>query len=354
LKALSLFSNVGFGEFYLKNLGIDTVFANEIISERCALYSNFHPTVRCIHGDISSLKWRDLIIKSCLTYEEPIDLVIATPPCQGMSGANALKKPDDIRNKLIVYALEIFNTIGAKYMLIENVPNMPHTFINYEGSVIKISDFIKRNLREDFSASFSILDAKNFGTAQSRKRSICLISESGKWQHPKPLEGVLTLRDVISHLPSLQNGEHSSIPWHFASNHNENHVKWMNSTPEGQTAFNNIKDYPQKDGRRIKGFMTTYKRMYWDKPAPTVTMTNGSISSQNNVHPKDPRVLSIRELLCVCGLPEDCLDKFAHLQPDGSYQYDYKPNFIRKVIGEIFLPKMSYSILNTLPRKSFS
>ena len=197
-------------------------------------------------------------------------------------------------------------------------------------------------------------DAKNFGTAQSRKRSICLISKGGTWQHPKPLESVLTLRDVISHLPSLQNGEHSSIPWHFAPNHHENHVKWMSATPEGETAFNNVKDYPQKDGRRIKGFMTTYKRMYWNKPAPTVTMTNGSISSQNNVHPKDPRVLSIRELLCVCGLPEDCLDKFAHLQSDGSYQYDYKPNFIRKVIGEIFLPKMSYSILNTLPRNSFS
>ena len=168
MKALSLFSNVGFGEFYFKNLGIDIVFANEIIPERCALYSNFHPTVRCIHGDISSLKWRDLIIKSCLTHEEPIDLVIATPPCQGMSGANALKKPDDIRNKLIVYALEIFNTIGAKYMLIENVPNMPHTFINYEGSVIQISDFVKQNLRKDFNASFSVLDAKNFGTAQSK------------------------------------------------------------------------------------------------------------------------------------------------------------------------------------------
>ena len=50
--------------------------------------------------------------------------------------------------------------------------------------------------------------------------------------------------------------------------------------------------------------------MDWNKPAPTVTMTNGSISSQNNVHPgranhdqedtySEARVLSIREVLAV-------------------------------------------------------
>ena len=94
--------------------------------------------------------------------------------------------------------------------------------------------------------------------------------------------------------------------------------------------------------------MTTYKRMFWDQPAPTVTMTNGSISSQNNVHPKDPRVLTIRELLAVCGLPENYLDKFSHAQADGSFKYDFSPNFIRKVIGEIFLPKMSLSIIKSI------
>lgn len=348
MNALSLFSNVGFGEFYLKQLGVNVVLANELLEPRCSLYSRFHPLTDCINGDISFQKYRDLIIKRAQANPESIDLVIATPPCQGMSGANALKKPDDIRNKLIVHALEVFNNIGANYMLIENVPQMPETFINYKNSVIKISSFISNNIRSGFKARFKILDAKNFNTPQSRKRSICLISKNGEWKHPRPSEKLLTVRDAIGHLPSLKNGEHSSIPWHFCPHHNSNHVKWMSATPEGETAFNNPTNYPQKDGRRIKGFMTTYKRMYWDKPAPTVTMTNGSISSQNNVHPSDPRVLSIRELLCVCGLPENCLDKFAHTKPDGSYGYEYKPNFIRQVIGEIFLPKMSYEIIKNI------
>ena len=60
-----------------------------------------------------------------------------------------------------------------------------------------------------------------------------------------------------------------------------------------------------KNGRKIKGYNTTYKRIEWDKPAPTITMCNGGISSQNNVHPgrlqkdgtySDARVLTLREL----------------------------------------------------------
>ena len=68
--------------------------------------------------------------------------------------------------------------------------------------------------------------------------------------------------------------------------HNERHKLWMTHTPTGKTSFLNKVYYPKKEsGERIKGFATTYKRIEWDKPAPTITMANGSISSQNNVHP---------------------------------------------------------------------
>ena len=57
-------------------------------------------------------------------------------------------------------------------------------------------------------------------------------------------------------------------------------------------------------------------------------------------------------------LSADALDSFAHnldAYPDkkfkfksGIYGYDYHPSFIRKVLGELFLPKMASAILNTL------
>lgn len=350
LNILSLFSNVGFGEALLNKSEFKVLFSNEIEENRCDLYKKLHPQSSCICGDIADYKIRSNLVNQCLNHSEKIDLVIATPPCQGMSAANALKTPNDSRNLLIVYALEIFNSINAKYMLIENVPQMPKTYINRNNCVVKISDYIKSAIPKEMEAIFYTLDSKNFGIPQSRKRSICLISKSGEWKAPEFSKKSVTLRDAIGHLPSLGNGEASDLPWHFSPNHNSNHVRWMSATPEGQTAFNNKVEYPKKDGRKIKGFMTTYKRMYWDKPASTVTMTNGSISSQNNVHPSDPRVLSIRELLCVCGLPENYLDKFAHFENGNSFSYDYKPSFIRKVIGEIFLPQMCLSLLQSLPK----
>ena len=341
MKVLSLFANVGFGEYYFDSNGFDVVVANELLDDRVEFYKKFNSnSTNLITGDIAEQIIKNNIISSCLQHGN-IDLIMATPPCQGMSIANAQKDKDDVRNTLIVHAMEVFNKIKPKYMLIENVPQMGKTFINYEGETINILKFIKSQLPDGFECHCKVLNAKNFGTAQSRSRTICLISKNGEWQHPKSFDELITVRDVIddfSKFPALNQSENSDewdIPWHFAPKHNAKHVEWMTNTGTGNT----------------------YKRMEWDSPAPTVTMTNGSISSQNNVHPgrkyvdgtySDARVLTIRELLAICGLPIDCLDKFAKKEDDGSYKYDYSPNFIRKVIGEMFLPRMALSIVKPL------
>ena len=90
--------------------------------------------------------------------------------------------------------------------------------------------------------------------------------------------------------------------------------------------------------------------MNWDKPAPTVTMCNGAISSQNNVHPgdikedgtySDARVLSVMEIAILCGLPEDYLNKF--------FNTKYKEGFFRRVLGECFPPTMAKEIVKNIP-----
>ena len=108
--------------------------------------------------------------------------------------------------------------------------------------------------------------------------------------------------------------------------------------------------YPQKeDGTRIRGFATTYKRISWDKPAPTITMCNGGISSQNNVHPgrkladgtySDARVLSLKELMILTGLPDDWE------APEWASE-----NLIRKVIGEGIPPKLIEAIIKNMPKE---
>jgi len=367
MKILSLFANVGFGEYFFKQNGFEVVVANELLQERVDFYKDFYnDSTDMICGDICDSSIRDKIVSAC-NKSGPIDIIIATPPCQGMSIANAQRSPNDIRNKLIIHAMDLFDRLSPKYMMIENVPAMLNTYINYEGQATRIIDFINHKIPNNYSCNAKVLNGKHFGTPQSRSRSICLISKNGIWDHPKAEDTILTLRDAIGddlEFPSLESEAHSNIPWHFASKHNPNHIEWMKNTPEGETAFNNPIHFPHvmEDGqkRMISGFRTTYKRMSWNEPAPTVTMTNGSISSQNNVHPgrklpdgtqSDARVLSIRETLAVCGLPTNCLDKFCTFNSDGTFKYKYKPNFIRKVLGELFLPKMALSMLMSIPEE---
>lgn len=353
MNALSLFSNVGFGEVYLKSLGVNVVVANELHQDRCDLYSLLHPNTKIVCGDICNSEVKTQIYESIPDEVEQIDLIIATPPCQGMSAANALKNKsiyryNDPRNQLIIHALEVFNDLLPDYMLIENVPGMATTFIDTGLEVMNIIDYINSELPSEYKMNYKILNSKDYNTPQSRKRFIGLISKDGKWKHPEPNSKTISTRDAIGHLPSLESGRKSGLPWHYAKKHNSNHVIWMKNTPTGETAFNNKIHYPKKDGRRIKGFMTTYKRIEWDKPAPTVTMCNGAVSSQNNVHPgkklidgtySDARVMTVRELMILCGLPENYLD---HLESK------YSENFIRQVLGECFPPTMCKEIVNNI------
>ena len=121
----------------------------------------------------------------------------------------------------------------------------------------------------------------------------------------------------------------------------------MKHTPEGKSAFQNKKYFPKtKDGLIPKGFATTYARLKWDEPSPTITMRNDAISSQRNVHPgrklkngtySDARVLTIKELFLLTGLGDD---------------FDLPINtpemLIRQVIGECVPPSLIYEITKTI------
>ena len=96
-------------------------------------------------------------------------LIIATPPCQGMSVANAKRCSKDPRNSLIIHAMDVFNDLLPNFMLIENVPAMASTYLNVNGNVVKMIDYIESRLPSDFKLKYKVLDAKNFQTPQSRK-----------------------------------------------------------------------------------------------------------------------------------------------------------------------------------------
>ena len=89
MKALSLFSCIGVSEYYLKEMGIEVVSATDIDKKRCDVHQFFYPEVKTVCGNIRDSETKDRIIDSI--GKEKIDIVISTPPCQGMSSVGKNK-----------------------------------------------------------------------------------------------------------------------------------------------------------------------------------------------------------------------------------------------------------------------
>ncbi|HBV23511.1 MAG TPA: DNA cytosine methyltransferase [Jeotgalicoccus sp.] len=375
MKVLSLFSNIGVAEARLNELNIDVVIANELIERRAKLYNEIYPETKMIIGDIKDKLVFDSIVKESI--EENIDIIMATPPCQGMSTVGTKKKDDD-RNTLILPVLEMIKTIKPKHVFLENVPGFLKTEILVNEKWILIIDLIKEVLSQEYHIEVNILNSRDYGVPQSRERAIILLSRKDKnvkhWLSPVEYMQEITMEDAIGKLPSVDpilkdvsDEELNDIfpqfhqkleeakkfsKWHVPPVHIKRQVQAMMYTPTGKTAFDNEKYYPKKEnGDPVKGYRNTYKRQNWDTPAYTITMDNRKISSQNNVHPgryigknskgermySDARALTIYEIMKITSLPDDWN------LPD-----DVPEAFLRSVIGEGIPPLFVKTIFEKL------
>lgn len=375
LNGLSLFSNVGIAEAYLKDVGIDVVLANEIDKKRAKFYQEVYSDAHMICGDITDQIIRDEIVKEAI--QKNVEFIIATPPCQGMSEAG-LRLEFDPRNQLIFYAVDVIKKVKPKFVLLENVPKQLTTKIEYNGEVILIPEYIKKELGKDYSFNKeTLVMAKDYGVPQLRERNIFLLvkNELGYiWEFPEKQKEI-TLEEAIGSLPSLdpllREGIEETIKrfpdyekkreaglkvskWHYPPKHSWKQVEWMMHTPTGKSAIYNDIYYPQKlDGTPVKAHHNNYRRLKWDMPCRTVTQNNGVISSLACVHPgrkyisnngevlySDPRVLTIYELMIVMSLPLDWnIPEWAD------------DTFIRRVFGEGIPSKLVKEIVGALTRQ---
>lgn len=369
LRGLSLFANVGIAEAFLDEIGVDIKIANEIDKERARFYQDVYPNTNMICGDITEDTTRDLIVD--LAIKEDVDFVIATPPCQGMSEAG-LRLEFDKRNQLVEFAIDVIERVKPKFVLLENVPKQLTTKIYYNGEIVLIPQYIKKELGNMYNFNKeTLIMAKDHGVPQLRERNIFLLVRKDidlSWEFPEKQKEI-TLRDAIGDLPSLdpllRDGYEKTIEkfpeyetkkneglkvskWHYPPTHSWKQVEWMLHTPSGISAIYNETYYPQKEGGiPVKAHHNHYRRLKWDMPCRTITQNNGVISSLACVHPgreyvdgngellySDARVLTIYELMIVMSLPLDW--------PIPSWAKD---NFIRKVFGEGIPSKLVKAIM---------
>ena len=344
MNALSLFAGGGIGETYFDHIHVHTVIANELLQDRADIYKYRFPKTDMIVGDIKEKK-EEIINKS---KKQNIDLLVATPPCQGMSNLGKRNYELDERNYLIFDVFDIIDALLPNYIFIENVPKFLKMYYPHNGNIELLPDILNKKYGDLYDIKLGVYNAVDYGVPQSRKRAIIRFYKKGlnEWKDPikQPHK---TLRDAIGDLPSIESGEDSGIPYHYGPKHSEKHIETIKHTPTGKSAFDNPIYYPKRDdGQRVSGYHNTYKRLDWDAPCPTRTMNSNAISGSNNCHPgrllpdgtySDARTLSLLELFIVTSLPRDI-----------KFPKDATEKLLRQIIGEGIPPMMSKAFIEQI------
>ncbi len=377
ISVVSLFSSFGLGDLGVRAAGGRILAMAEMEESRCEFLRRNYPDAQIVQGDIWETK--DEVVRRVRETlgDEELFLVVATPPCQGMSpnGMGSLNKSKregkraeiEARNELILPGLDVIKQLRPLYVFFENVVEMRTTRILYKGKQRFVLDVIAKELGFEYVGKDEVVAFSAYGVPQNRERLISVYTRDSKGTAALKRDGTLlpprtharpiTLRKAIGHFEELDGrtaakSEHD--PLHRVKKLNQYHA--VSHTPEGCTAFNNPCSHcghpndsmPRgkgKDRRRIqckncrrllprpkmkdkatgrwvatKGFPTSHRRMWWDKPAPTATKNLMVASSDNKLHPEQNRTLSPAEVQV--------------LQTVDRYAYDWGKNPTDKELGD--------------------
>lgn len=329
LTYISLFSSAGVGCYGFHEAGFKCIATNEIISRRLAIQKYNKKCERdtgYIYGDITLQSTKDEITHEVDWWKankgiQNVTVVVATPPCQGMSVFNHKRNENDIvRNSLVIESLQMVKLLQPLFFVFENVPAFMDTECAVAGDKkMSIREAHHEILGSDYLCYDDTLNFKFYGSNSSRTRTLVVgvHKKISRFISPVELfpdrEPEKTLADVIGHLPSIQNmGEISSTDiFHSFRAYPEYMRPWISELAQGQSAFNNPNADQRpykitKDGKKVANINKTgdkYTRQFWNRVAPTVHTRNDQLASQNTIHPKDDRVFSIRELMLMMTIP---------------------------------------------------
>ncbi len=325
---ISLFSSAGIGCYGFKLEGFDCIATNELITRRLEI-QKFNKKCKYesgyICGDITEEETKKALYEEIALWEKKenlsrVDVVVATPPCQGMSVANHKKsKTEIVRNSLVIESIKIIKQINPRFFIFENVPAFMKTICtDIDGEHKTIAEAIENNLGQSYSYTSRVINFKNYGACSSRQRTVVIGVSKDFADEVSPLElypalvKERTLRDVIGKLKPLKEfGEiDQNDIYHSFRTYPEHMRAWIADIKEGQSAFDNVDDN-KKPHRVVDGKIVInqrknadkYTRQYWDKVGPCIHTRNDQMASQNTVHPSDDRVFSIRELMLMMTVP---------------------------------------------------
>ncbi len=408
-KGVSLFSGGGIGDLALRAVGVDVLVASELLPDRASVFRSNYPNTTMVEGDIRKTKAEVIREAKNRLKGRPLDILFATPPCQGMSkngrgkllhGVRSGVKPKlDERNRLALDAVEVALALRPKLVVFENVPEMQNAVIEHEGQVRDLLELISELLAPDYEGKWDVVEFADYGVPQRRQRLITVFmlksslpTNLKKWavlptathsQNPSIFTRPwVTVDEALSGVPPLdaanrKMASHKDISFHRVPILDDSKYFWVSNTPPGKGAFDNQcvnpacgfdknpthgskhnseginqanRDTPLNclkcgellprpwvqegtEFRLMSGFTSAYKRMRGDLPASALTRNLSYACSDQKLHPREHRVLSLHEAFI--------------LHTVDGYNFDWRRDdnktlsdkTIREIIGESIPPK---------------
>ena len=330
--------------------------------------------------------------------DQPLDLLVATPPCQGMSSSNPsrgrrktpMAKRQEHQNSLILEIIPIARSLNPRLIVAENVRQILTLESEYKGREGRVVDVIRQELRDNYSIFEGIVDVANYGIPQTRKRAVVVairrdqhflrnLTEDSLVPWPRPSHArrpspdhrqwtsVRKWMTDVAYQPldaADRHKAHGHHPLHFVPHYTGDKYIRVSDIPQysGRSAYENdvcpscgykgvplesvtcvdcgglMRNRPYvQDGeafRLIKGFKSSYRRMLPDEPAPTITTATSHVGSDFKIHPWENRVLSILECSDLQTIPR-FFDWLPALESGHKHE-------VRRAIGECFPPYFTY------------
>lgn len=266
MNIISLFSGCGGLDLGFEKAGFNVVVANEFDKNIWETFKVNHPNTKLIEGDIRNIKEEDL--------PDNVDGIIGGPPCQSWSEAGSLKGIDDDRGKLFYEYIRILKNKQPKFFLAENVSGMLAD--RHSEAVNNILQMFKEC---GYNVSLTLVNAKNYGVAQERKRvfyigfrsdlNIDFVFPKGSTEDDNKK---ITLRDII---------------WDLK----DSAVSALEKNQHNPDAINNNEYFT---GSYSPIFMSRNRVKNWDEQAFTVQASG----RQCQLHPQAPKMVKVDKNDC--------------------------------------------------------
>ena len=204
--AISLFAGCGGSDLGMLNAGIVPTWANEINESACELYGSVTGFDHIEHADVARI---DNFPKA--------DILAGCYPCQGYSQGGRRKQDDSI-NFLYQHFDRALRQVRPKGFVVENVDGM-----RFSQNAPLLKNQLVRFRAAGYTVSTKLLDAKDYGLAQDRKRLFLVGIQSKerlRFVFPDPTHGPValpraTLKSTIWDLRSAPPESYNDEPFHW-------------------------------------------------------------------------------------------------------------------------------------------